>query len=129
MITLFAQENSCSVFFVNGNVLFSQHILHKATIHTQVLFCCLKCPLATTSLFFITVMQKNKIRSFIFNFEMNCWIKKGPYKTDKSHVLSGKTHTFHMNIFLILLIYHLINVFFDFPGAYFRKYTVLMIVT
>jgi len=30
-----------------------------------------------------------------------------------------------MNMFLILLIYHLINVFFDFPGAYSRKYTVL----
>ena len=38
--------------------------------------------------------------------------KKRPYETDKSHVLSGKTHTFHMNMFLILLIYHLINVFF-----------------
>jgi len=31
-----------------------------------------------------------------------------------------------MNMFLILLIYHLINVFFDFPGAYSRKYTVLI---
>jgi len=28
-----------------------------------------------------------------------------------------------MNIFLILLIYHLINVFFDFPRAYSRKYS------
>jgi len=36
------------VFFVNGNVLFSQHKLNKATIHTYGLFCCLKCPLATT---------------------------------------------------------------------------------
>jgi len=36
---------------------------------------------------FITVMQKN--RSFILNVEMNCLIKKRPYKTDKSHVLSG----------------------------------------
>ena len=52
--------------------------------------------------------------------------KKRPYKTDKSHILSGKTHTFHMNMFLILLIYHLINVFFDFPGAYSRKYTVFI---
>jgi len=34
-------------FFVNGNVLFSQHIL-KATLHTQVLFCCFKCHLATS---------------------------------------------------------------------------------
>jgi len=36
------------VFFVNGKVFFSQHILNKTKIHTQVLFCCLKCPLATT---------------------------------------------------------------------------------
>jgi len=48
------------VFFVNGNVFSSQHILNKAKMHTQILFCCLKCPLATTSLFFITVMQKNR---------------------------------------------------------------------
>ena len=60
---------------------------------------------------------------------MNCLIKKGPYTTDKNHILSGNTYAFHKNMFLILLIYHLINVFFDFPGAYFRKYTVLMIVT
>ena len=39
---------------------FSQYILNKANIHTHVLFCCLKCPMATTSLFFITVMQKNR---------------------------------------------------------------------
>ena len=46
---------------------------------------------------------------------MNCLIKKErPYKTDKSHIVSGKTHTFHMNMFFILLIYHLINVFFIF---------------
>jgi len=45
---------------------------------------------------------------------MNCLIKKGLYKTDKSHILSGKTHTFHVNMFLILLIYYLINVFFIF---------------
>ena len=51
---------------------------------------------------------------------MNCLIKKAPYKTDKSHILSGKFYTFHMNMFLILLIYHLINVLFDFPGAYCR---------
>ena len=56
---------------------------------------------------------------------MNCLIKKGPYKTDKSHILSGKSHTFHI-LFLILLIYHFINAFFDFPGAYSRKYTVLI---
>jgi len=31
-----------------------------------------------------------------------------------------------MNMFLILLIYHLINVFFDFPGAYSRKYTAFL---
>ena len=35
-------------FFVNCNVFFSQHILNKAKLHTQVLFFCLKCPLATT---------------------------------------------------------------------------------
>ena len=57
---------------------------------------------------------------------MNCLIKKRPYKTDKSHILSGKSHTFHMNMFLILLLYHLINVYFYFPGAYSRKYTVLI---
>ena len=50
-ITLFAQGKLLWYFF-------SQHILNRATIKTQVLFCCLKCPLATTSLFFfITVMQ------------------------------------------------------------------------
>ena len=57
---------------------------------------------------------------------MNSLIKKRPYKTDKSNILSGKTHNVHMNMFLILLIYHLFNVFFDFPGAYSRKYTVLI---
>jgi len=31
-----------------------------------------------------------------------------------------------MNMLLILLIYYLINVFSDFPGAYCRKYTVLI---
>jgi len=31
-----------------------------------------------------------------------------------------------MNMYLTLLIYHLINVFSDFPGAYYRKYTVLI---
>jgi len=47
---------------------------------------------------------------------MNCLIKKKRlYKTDKSHILSGKTNIFQMNMFLILLIYHLIKVFFDFP--------------
>ena len=54
---------------------------------------------------------------------MNCLIKKRPYNTDKSHILSGKKT---INMFLILLIYHLINVFSDFPGAYCRKYTVLI---
>jgi len=54
---------------------------------------------------------------------MNCLIEKRLYKTDKSHVLLGKTH---MNMFLILLIYHLINVFWDLPGAYSRKYTALI---
>ena len=34
-------------FFVNGNVFFSQHVLNKAKMYTHVLFCCLKCPLAT----------------------------------------------------------------------------------
>jgi len=29
-------------------------------------------------------------------------------------------------MFLILLIYHLIHVFFDFPGDYCRNYTVLI---
>jgi len=62
--------------------------------------------------FFIIVGNIIEIRSFIFKVEMNCLIKKRPYKTDKSHILSVKTHTFHMNIFLILLIYHLINVIF-----------------
>ena len=37
-------------FFVNGNVFLSQHVLDKANLPTQVLFCCLKCPLATTKL-------------------------------------------------------------------------------
>ena len=49
---------------------------------------------------------------------MNCLIKKSRF--------IRKTDTLHMNMFLILLIYHLINVFFDFPGAYSRKYTVLL---
>ena len=35
-------------FFVNGNVFFSQHVLNKAKLYTQVLFCCLKCSLAIT---------------------------------------------------------------------------------
>ena len=46
-------------------------------------------------------------------------------KTDKSHILSGKTHTFQMNMLLILLNYDSINVFFYFPRAYCTKYTVL----
>ena len=46
MKTLFAQENFCGVF--SSMVFVSQLILNKAKIHTQVLFCCLKCPLATT---------------------------------------------------------------------------------
>jgi len=60
MKTLFAQENVCGVFFVNGNVFFSQHVLHKAKIYTQVLFCCLKCPWQQLNCFVITVMQKNR---------------------------------------------------------------------
>jgi len=42
-------------------------------------------------------------------------IKKRPYKTDKSHVLSGKTQIFHMNMFPVLLIKlynHYFNVHF-----------------
>ena len=39
-------EKCC--FFVNGNLFFSQHIVTTGEIHTQILFCCLKCPLATT---------------------------------------------------------------------------------
>ena len=30
---------------------------------------------------------------------MNCLIKKRPYTSDISQILSGKTHTFHMNMF------------------------------
>ena len=52
---------------------------------------------------------------------MYCLFKKKTYKTDKSHILSGKIHIFHMNI---LLIYHLINDFI--PGAYCRKFTILI---
>ena len=54
---------------------------------------------------------------------MNCLIKKGPYKTDKSHILPRKTYTFHINMFLILdlLIYHLINVFFLFSRSLLLK--------
>jgi len=49
---------------------------------------------------------------------MNCLIKKKDLIKQIKVFLSGKTHTFHMNVFLMLLIYHVINVFFDFPGAY-----------
>ena len=59
MITLFAQENVCDDFFVNSNVLFSHYISNKATINTQVLFCCLKCPLATPS--FIYFQRRNEL--------------------------------------------------------------------
>ena len=59
MIKLFYQENFCSVFR-QWLRFFSQYTLNKANIHTHVLFCCLKCPMATPSLFFITVMQKNR---------------------------------------------------------------------
>ena len=38
----------CFCQWANGNVFYAQHILNKAKIHTQVLFCCLKCPLVTT---------------------------------------------------------------------------------
>jgi len=44
---------------------------------------------------------------------MNCLIKKDHIKRIKVTVVE-KTYTFHMNMFLILLIYHLINVFFIF---------------
>jgi len=57
----------------------------------------------------------------------NVKIRNIVYKTDKSHILSGKNHTFHMNMFFILLIYHLINIFFDFPRSSSRKYTVLIV--
>jgi len=33
---------------------------------------------------------------------MNCLIKKNTYKTDKSHILSGTTHTSHINMFYII---------------------------
>ena len=57
---------------------------------------------------------------------MNCFIKK-LYKTDISHVLTEKNpDTFLMNMFLILLIYHLTNVFCYFPtlenNNSFKKY-------
>ena len=79
MITLFAQENFCGV--CSSMV---QHILNKAKIHTQVLFCCLKCPLAVTHFVFITVMQ------FIFNVEMNRLIKKDRIKLIKVTFYSEK---------------------------------------
>ena len=42
---------------------------------------------------------------------MNCLIKKNTYTTDKNHILSGNTYAFHMNMFLILLIYHVMMSF------------------
>jgi len=56
---------------------------------------------------------------------MNCLIKKKDLIKLISHMLSGKTYTFHMNMLLILLNYHSINVSFYFQGAYCTKYTVL----
>ena len=67
--------------FVNGNVFFSKHILNKAEIHTH----------SCTILLF-----KVSFGKFLFNVEMNCLLNK-TNKTDKSHILSGKTHTFQMN--------------------------------
>ena len=63
MIALFAQENLCGVF-CQWLRIFSQHTLNEAKIHTQVLFCCLNCPLTTTSLFIITVTQNNRNKKF-----------------------------------------------------------------
>ena len=57
---------------------------------------------------------------------MSCLIKKDLIKLIKVTFYPEKPHTFHRNMFLIILIYHLINVFFDFPGAYSRKYTALL---
>jgi len=48
---------------------------------------------------------------------MNCLIKKGPNKLIKVIFYPEKTYTFHMKMFLILLIYHLINVFFRFSRS------------
>ena len=45
-------------FFVNGDVFISQHILNKAKIHTQVLFCCVLWQ--QLNCFCITVMQNNR---------------------------------------------------------------------
>jgi len=50
-------------------------------------------------------MQKNRNKKVYIqrrNELLN--LKNIFYKTDKSHILSGKTHIFHMNMFLILLI-------------------------
>ena len=53
---MFAQNNFCGVFSSMVTVFFSTY-LNKDKMHTWVLGCCLKCLLATTSLFLITVMQ------------------------------------------------------------------------
>ena len=53
---------------------------------------------------------------------MNCLIKKKRINLIKV-TFYPENHTFP---FLILLIYHLINVFFYFPGAYSRKYTAVI---
>ena len=39
-----------------------------------------------------------------------------------------KAYTFHMNMFLILLIFQLINEFLSFPRTYSQKYTVLIFI-
>ena len=105
MVTLFAQENFCGAFSSMVTYFFSAYTKYGYNSHTCAFL--------------------------LFTSKWTAWfLKKGPYTSDnKSHVLSGKNHTFHMNMFLILLIYHLINVFFDFPGAYSRNYTVYDIRT
>jgi len=85
----------------------------------QVLFRSLKCTLATTSLsFFITVMQKNRKKVFLQPQNEIAKLKKKSYKTEEIHVSAEKTFAFHMIIFLVLLIFQLINVFFYFPLSY-----------
>ena len=52
--------------------------------------------------------------------------KKDLNKLIKVKFYPEKRFTFHKNMFLILLIYRLIDVIFDFPAAYSRKYTFLI---
>ena len=51
-----------------------------------------------------------EVRNFTFNVEMNCLIK------NKSRFIWIFVYTFHRNMFLILLINHLVNVFFILQG-------------